>query len=97
MIGRCARHGASAVKWEDPQEYELYIQKHKGKAVIVALKNKDFAEFDPRRDVEEDGVLNSEDYLFEVLSLAPKAAQDEARAIGGSTPAGAGPSPRKRI
>ena len=66
---RCGRAGATGVVWEAPKPYTLRVLKdHKGAICAIDLRDRDFAEFDPRQDLD-DGVLVSEDYYFEVLSI----------------------------
>lgn len=70
VIGLCGRAGRTGVEWEEPQQYELYVQKdRKGRNCVVAIRGRgDFAEFDPRHDTEGD-VLLTEDYYFEITSI----------------------------
>jgi hypothetical protein len=67
---RTGRHGRNAIEWSEPFEAVLYLQKDRaGKNCVVALKDQDFAEFDPRRDVEGENLLISEDYALEIIQV----------------------------
>ena len=66
---RCGRAGATGVVWEAPKTYTLYVQKDpKGAIFAIEIVDRNFAEFDPRHDLDE-GVLVSKDYYFEVLGI----------------------------
>lgn len=65
-IGRAGRHG---VEWLEVRRFELYVQKDlKGRNCLIALRDHDFADFDPRHDQDGD-VLITEDYYFEVTAV----------------------------
>ena len=66
---RCGRAGETGVVWEAPKTYSLRVLRdHKGAICAIDILDRNFAEFDPRQELD-DGVLVSEDYYFEVLSI----------------------------
>jgi hypothetical protein len=67
---RTGRHGRTAIKWSEPFEVELHLQKDlSGRACVLALKGHDFAEFDPRHDGESCDLFTTEDYALEILRV----------------------------
>lgn len=67
---RTGRHGRDAIEWSQPFEAALYLQKDRaGKTCVLALKDLDFAEFDPRHDVEGENLLITEDYALEIIQV----------------------------
>ena len=67
---RTGRHGDQAIRWSDPIEVPLHLQKDSsGACCLVALQGVDFAEFDPRYNHESASLLVTEDYALEVLEL----------------------------
>lgn len=60
----------SGPNWTEPFEGKLLIEKNaQGRAVAVSIADSDFAEFDPRYSLEDDGELLEEDYHLQVLAL----------------------------
>jgi hypothetical protein len=69
-VVRTGRAGRTAVEWSAPRVAALYLQKDlQGRTCVVALQDEDFAEFDPRHCMEDDGSLVAEDYYLEVQKL----------------------------
>ena len=69
---RTGRSGPDAVQWSDPFETRLNLQHDaRGIACGLTLQDIDFAEFDPRYDMDGD-TLVSEDYHLEVLEAPLK-------------------------
>ncbi|KVP96427.1 hypothetical protein WJ97_11090 [Burkholderia ubonensis] len=70
VTGRCGRAGRDGVDWEAPRQYQLFVQKDpKGRNCVIAIRDRDgFAEFDPRYD-QDDNLLITEDYYFEVTAV----------------------------
>lgn len=67
---RTGRHGRDAIEWSQPFESALFLMKDlKGRTCLVALQDADFAEFDPRHDVEGENLLITEDYALEILQV----------------------------
>lgn len=60
----------SGPNWAEPFEGKLSIQKNaQGRAVGVSIEDADFADFDPRHDLQDNGELVTEDYYLQVLAL----------------------------
>lgn len=69
-IVRTGRHGRDAIEWSQPFESSLFLMKDRaGRTCLVALKDVDFAEFDPRHEVEGENLLITEDYALEILQV----------------------------
>ena len=64
-LGRADRHH---VDWKPWEQSTIYIQRHEGKVVIIAVDNKSWAEYDPRYDYH-DGLFTCEDYYMEIQGL----------------------------
>jgi hypothetical protein len=69
---RWGRSGREKVNWGRWQPVTLYIEKYKGEIVTLALKDKNWAEYDPRNSLDTyhigSGVyqLVAEDYYLEI-------------------------------
>lgn len=67
---RTGRAGANQVEWSDAFEARLHLERDaRGQTCVLALMEQDWAEYDPRRCLEEDGTLVAEDYYLEVLEV----------------------------
>ena len=67
-VVRTGRLGATQIEWTSPFQVRLNIQKDgRGQVCALALMDTDFAEFDPRYDLEEPTLLVTEDYALEIL------------------------------
>jgi hypothetical protein len=65
---RTGFHGTHAIEWSHPFESGLHLQKDKdGRVCLVALKDRDFTEFDPRYDTEELNLFCSEGDVLQIL------------------------------
>jgi hypothetical protein len=69
VTGRCGRAGSTEIEWEAPREYELFVMKdRKGLTCLISIRDRDFAEFDPRHN-DADDILMTEDYCFEITAV----------------------------
>jgi hypothetical protein len=67
---RTGFHGTHAIEWSYPFESGLHLQKDKnGRVCLVALKDRDFTEFDPRYDREGPNLFCSEGDVLEILEV----------------------------
>ncbi len=67
---RTGRAGRDAVEWSEPFESALHLQRDgTGRTCVLALREADFAEFDPRRSEEAPGLFVTEDYYLELLRV----------------------------
>lgn len=55
--------------YSKPIKVHLYILKYKGVPVCLGIKNKNFAEFDPRHCYVGDGEFHIEDYILRILEI----------------------------
>lgn len=66
------RNGDSDIIWSEPFEAQLYLQKdRKGLVCVIAIVNQNFAEFDPRNELNsnEENHYIVEDYHLKILSI----------------------------
>lgn len=73
---RWGRAGEEAPNWGPWQEVRLHVQRHKGRIVLVALKDVAWAEAGPRDlcppdDGSENAYFVVEDYYLEIDQLCP--------------------------
>ncbi len=67
---RTGRAGRDAVEWSEPFESALYLQRDAaGRVCVLALRDANFAEFDPRHSEESPGLFVIEDYYLELLRV----------------------------
>lgn len=74
---RLGRAGRTRVEWEGGFEpHTLYVQRHKGKVIIVTLRDVSWAEGSPRdlcfdEGNEEGGTFVVEDWYLQIKGLTP--------------------------
>lgn len=66
------RHEPAGIKWSVPFSAELIVQNDpKGKVCGLSLKGVDFAEFDPRYQLEAENLYIAEDYALMIIDAIP--------------------------
>ncbi len=79
VTARTGRAGVFDINWQPWAEHQLVVQRdRKGAVCGLTLADAEFAEFDPRSQLEGD-VLVSEDYCLEIATAAPEAIAAPAR------------------
>jgi len=68
VTARWGRAGREDVQWNDWQKVPLYIQRHKGQVVILALAGKNWAEYSPKHSFDGTTFL-TEDYYLQIKGL----------------------------